>query len=124
MLDQLVKVGIPVDQVNIIDEPARLYTLKAINLISYERLRMLVADKPKDTYAKRLRRRIGILVANEGEKLSNVECDQSRALFQALSDKYQENSLYSGRIMDNLQLSGPRLLPDWQSRELGIYAVY
>lgn len=87
MLEQLVKVGIPIDQVNIIDEPSRLYTLKAINLISYERLRMPVADNPKITYAKRLRRRIGILVADEGERLSNLESDQSRALFQVSAKK-------------------------------------
>lgn len=87
MLDQLMKVGIPAADVNIIDEPAKLDTLKTINLISYERLRMPVGVKPKDTYAKRLRRRIGILVADEGEKLSNVESDQSRALFQVSAKK-------------------------------------
>ncbi|MCU6501967.1 SNF2-related protein [Rugamonas sp. A1-17] len=87
MVDQLNKVDISTAEINIIDEPEKLYTLKRINLISYERLRMPVGDKPKDTYAKRLRRRIGILVADEGEKLSNTESDQTRAVWQVSAKK-------------------------------------
>lgn len=89
MLVQLDRIGIAGDKVCVIDAPAKLSQLKQINLISYERLRMLVDDKASQrvTYAHRLRRRIGLVCADEGERLANFDSDQSRALFQLAARK-------------------------------------
>lgn len=89
MLVQLERIGIMSDKVCVIDAPAKLLQLKQINLISYERLRMLVDDKvsKRVTYAHRLRRRIGLVCADEGERLANFDSDQSRALFQLAARK-------------------------------------
>lgn len=89
MLVQLDRIGLSDDKVCVIDAPAKLSQLKQINLISYERLRMLVDDKAslRVTYAHRLRRRIGLVCADEGERLANFDSDQSRALFQLAARK-------------------------------------
>ena len=90
MLGQLLRIGINSDDVCVIDSPDKLTRLKQINLISYERLRMAVDDTPrkrKITYAHKLRRRIGLVVADEGERLANFNSDQSRALFQLSARK-------------------------------------
>ena len=89
MLGQLDRIGISGDNVCVIDAPAKLSQLKQINLISYERLRMLVDDKvsKRVTYSHRLRRRIGLVCADEGERLANFDSDQSRALFQLAARK-------------------------------------
>lgn len=81
MLVQLAKLPIDQSQIHVIDNPLALGNLKTINLISYERLRMPVGAS-KSTYAKRLRRRIGMVVPDEAEKLANADSEQSRALFQ------------------------------------------
>lgn len=75
---------LPADAVKVIDSPESLGELGQINLIAYERLRMPVCRNASKrvTYAHRLRRRIGLLVADEGERLSNPNSDQSRALWQ------------------------------------------
>jgi hypothetical protein len=89
MLVQLDRVGIAGDKVCVVDAPAKLSQLKQINLISYERLRMLVDEKVslRVTYAHKLRRRIGLVCADEGERLANFDSDQSRALFQLAARK-------------------------------------
>lgn len=89
MRDQLGRTGVDMKAVCVIDSADKLDSLGQINLISYERLRMLVnADTSKRvTYAHKLRRRIGILVADEGERLANFASDQSRALFQVCARK-------------------------------------
>lgn len=89
MVGQLARVDIGADRINVIDSPERLTTLKQINIIAYERLRTLVDEKQSKriTYAHRLRRRIGLLLADEGERLANMESDQSRALFQVSARK-------------------------------------
>lgn len=71
-------------ELKVIDAAADLDDLRRFNLISYERLRMVVdASKSKRaTYAHRLRRRIGLLVADEGERLANPTSEQSRALWR------------------------------------------
>ncbi|WP_250479738.1 MULTISPECIES: SNF2-related protein [unclassified Caballeronia] len=84
MLKEIGQLPIAADQVKVIESAADLGDLRQINLISYERLRMPV-DKTASarvTYAHRLRRRIGLLVADEGERLANPTSDQSRALWQ------------------------------------------
>ena len=83
---------IDVDAIHVIESPDDLKQLKTINIISYERLRlplrMPVIDQPgktiasKHTYAKALRRRIGLVIPDEAEKLGNIDSEQSRALFQ------------------------------------------
>lgn len=89
MLVQLERIGIAGDKVCVIDAPAKLTQLKQINLIAYERLRMLVNDtvSQRVTYAHKLRRRIGLVCADEGERLANFDSDQSRALFQLAARK-------------------------------------
>ncbi len=74
----------PSSDVHVIESPEDLGTLRRVNLIAYERLRMPVCREASQrvTYAHRLRRRIGLLVADEGERLSNPTSDQSRALWQ------------------------------------------
>ncbi|RDK06084.1 SNF2-related protein [Cupriavidus lacunae] len=74
----------PVSDVHVIESPEDLGALGRVNLIAYERLRMPVCREAsrRVTYAHRLRRRIGLLVADEGERLSNPTSDQSRALWQ------------------------------------------
>jgi hypothetical protein len=89
---------IPASAWKVIERPEDLSDLRTINIISYERLRMPLraaqgADEKADgdggsqkggriTYAHRLRRRIGLLVADEGELLSNPFSAQSRALWR------------------------------------------
>lgn len=75
---------LPPSAVHVIDSPESLRALGQINLVAYERLRMPVCREASQrvTYAHRLRRRIGLLVADEGERLSNPSSDQSRALWQ------------------------------------------
>ncbi|WP_309790889.1 MULTISPECIES: SNF2-related protein [unclassified Caballeronia] len=84
MLKEIGQLPIAADQVKVIESAADLGDLRQINLISYERLRMPVdkAASARVTYAHRLRRRIGLLVADEGERLANPTSDQSRALWQ------------------------------------------
>ncbi|SAK57648.1 SNF2-related protein [Caballeronia temeraria] len=82
MLNEIAQLPIAAEQVKVIESAADLSDLRQFNLISYERLRMPV-DKSvsaRVTYAHRLRRRIGLLVADEGERLANPTSDQSRAL--------------------------------------------
>lgn len=64
----------------VIESVSQLVRLRTINVISYERLRMKLGPGSPQTYAKRLRHRIGMLVADEGEVLANPDSDQSRAL--------------------------------------------
>lgn len=79
---KLAQLPIDRDEWQIIDEPSKLKSLKRINLISYERLRMPVAAGSKVTYAHRMRRRIGMLLADEGEILANAWSAQSAALWR------------------------------------------
>lgn len=74
----------PASDVHVIQSPEDLVRLGRVNLIAYERLRLPVDRQAsrRVTYAHRLRRRIGLLVADEGERLSNPSSDQSRALWQ------------------------------------------
>jgi hypothetical protein len=84
MLNEIARLPINADDVKVIGCAADLDDLRRFNLIAYERLRMPV-DKSvstRITYAHRLRRRIGLLVADEGERLANPTSDQSRALWQ------------------------------------------
>lgn len=62
--------------------------LKRINVISYNRLRLaLDGSRPKLTFARRLRRRIGILIADEGHLLRNMNSQQTRAVWMVSARK-------------------------------------
>jgi len=83
MLKQIAKLDLDATLWQVLDEPAKVRALRRVNIISYTRLRMpLTRAHPKKTYAKALRRRIGTLVADEGDLLANAESLQSRALWQ------------------------------------------
>lgn len=83
MIIELRGLPIPPEEWQIITTPEQTRKLRRINVISYERLRMPIHPAcQRRTYARLLRRRIGILVADEGDVLANPESLQSRALYQ------------------------------------------
>lgn len=73
----------------IIDSPAKLASLKKINIITYNKLRSLVdpGQSRRITYAHRLRRRIANLIADEGDRIRNETTQQTRALKQVSAKK-------------------------------------
>jgi hypothetical protein len=84
---------IPSDTWQIITTPSQARNLRQINVISYERLRMEAPREGKETkrggqkrmrntYAGLMRRRCGVLVADEGDVLANPQSDQTQALYQ------------------------------------------
>lgn len=83
--------GLPIDQSSwqVIRNTSDLSDLRQINVISYERLRGQ-ADRQgsRDTYARRLRRRFGIVVADEGHMMANADSAQTRAVWN-LSPKHR-----------------------------------
>lgn len=84
MVRELEGLPIPSAEWKVIERVSDLGSLARINIISYERLRMPLGDggkRMKDTYAGRLRRRIGCLIADEGHLLANASSQQSRALW-------------------------------------------
>lgn len=89
MLIQLNNVNVDMSEVTVIDCPEKLNALRKFNIISYERLRLLVdpMTSKRITYSHKLRRRIGVLVADEGERLANLDSSQSRALFEVSAKK-------------------------------------
>lgn len=81
MVGELGKLPVAPDEWQVIRSPGDLRTLKRINLVSYQRLRSpLHPARPRRTYARALRRRIGVLVADEGDLVKHTETRQSRAL--------------------------------------------
>ena len=96
MVTELKGLPISADEWQVISKPEQAKSLRRINVISYERLRLdagLSKAEGKDqksgkkkrmhhTYAGLMRRRIGVLVADEGDVLSNPNSDQTQALYQ------------------------------------------
>jgi hypothetical protein len=83
MVSELRKLGVADGLWQVIDSPATLGALRRVNLISYNRLRSPVCrGAGRRTYARALRRRIGTLVADEGDILRNKASQQTRALWQ------------------------------------------
>ena len=96
METELKGLPIPAESWQIITKPSQAKTLRQINVISYERLRMeipSVTDTGESkvrrgkkrmhlTYAGLMRRRIGVLVPDEGDVLANPQSDQTQALYQ------------------------------------------
>jgi len=75
MVDELKKLPVAAEAWQVIESRAQLTALRTINVISYERLR-------RPMYAKRLRRRIGLLVADEGDALAHMDSQQTGAAWQ------------------------------------------
>lgn len=81
--NRLRSAGMPDTMWKVIECPDDLRELRTINVISMERLRMAAgARRSRNTYAKKLRGRIGVMVCDEGDFLANPESDQSRAVAQ------------------------------------------
>lgn len=79
---ELRSLPIPPEAWQVIQKPSHARSLRTINIVTYDRLRSKLADAKHQSYAKLLRRRIGLLVADEGEVLCNAHSQQSRALWQ------------------------------------------
>jgi hypothetical protein len=83
MRTELGKLPIPAEDWQVIEGPGQLRTLRRINVISYHRLRAPInRAHARRTYASRMRRRIGCLVADEGDLLRNKGTAQTNALWQ------------------------------------------
>jgi len=80
MIRELKKLKLPENLWQVIDSPAKTMTLKAINLISYHRLKAGIGPGSRKTMAHLLRRRASVVIADEGGILSNPGSLQSRAL--------------------------------------------
>lgn len=91
---------ISIDDINIIQSAGDLEHLKKINFISTTKLGSLINKRKSKnkTYAKALRRKVGLLICDEAHFLSNFYTKQSRAI-KALSAK--KTILMSGTIMAN-----------------------
>lgn len=81
LIEEIGKMGLPRDAWQAIETPSQLADLRRINIISYARLRRRVAASKRDTYARRLRRRLHTVVADEADLLANDASQQSRALW-------------------------------------------
>jgi len=87
MVTELSDLPIPASDWQVIKDPESLADLRKINIISYSRLRAAVDTAfPRKTYGKALRRRVSLLVADEGHLLRNPLSQQSKALW-AISAK-------------------------------------
>ena len=81
IVEELSGLPIPPESWQVIASPGDLACLKTINVISYQKLRQPLCDKhPRRTYARMLRRRIGIMVSDEGDLVKHSNTQQSRAL--------------------------------------------
>jgi len=82
MCDQLAEWGVDPALYQVIDSPARLATLRKVNIIAYERLRApICTGAGRRTYARSLRKRLATLVCDEAKILANRNSLQTRALF-------------------------------------------
>ena len=87
MVIQLKATGAAPESIHVIASAGDIDHLQHINLISYERLRLAIDPKrPKVTFGKKLRRRFGLVIADEAEKLGNASTEQSKAIM-SLSPK-------------------------------------
>ncbi|MBW8191343.1 hypothetical protein K0504_09865 [Neiella marina] len=79
MLKEFSKIGLQPALYNVIRDVEDIKHLKKINLISYNRLKARYGTT-KQTIAHKLRRRFGVVAADEGGILANPTSQQSRAL--------------------------------------------
>lgn len=82
----------------VIESPDDLVDLKAINIISTDRLKMTLPDQKRVTYAHKLRRRIGMAITDEGDLLANPRSDRSRAIWKVSA---QRRYVLTGTICPN-----------------------
>lgn len=87
------------DEWQVIDSVGKAKDLKKINIIAYNRLRFDIGGNGSNrTYASMLRKRISVLVADEGHILKNPNSQQSRSLWQISARK---KFILSGTPMAN-----------------------
>lgn len=79
---ELDALGLDRSQYQLIDGLQDIHELRKVNIISYDRLkRPLDSRYPKLTLAKRLKGRIANVICDEGGVLSNLDSQQTRALW-------------------------------------------
>ena len=81
MVIELKKINLPQSSFNIIRDVCDIENLAKINVISYTRLKTPIG-KGKKTLSHLLRRRFGLVAADEGDILANPSSQQSRALLR------------------------------------------
>lgn len=82
MLKEFIALGIDPSVYKVIQKSLDLKDLRQINIISYERLRLPINQQhARRTYASRLRRRIGVMVSDEGHLLRKRDTEQTKALW-------------------------------------------
>lgn len=80
VVQEIEGLGLPAELWRVIDSPEAVKDLRKINVISYNRLRLAVnPNRPKATYGKALRRRIGTMICDEGHVLRNMHTAQTQA---------------------------------------------
>lgn len=77
---ELVAVGVPASDWQVIESPNDARNLRRINVISVVRLRMPIAEGSRRTIACMLRRRVATLIVDEAQMLRNPDTDRSRAI--------------------------------------------
>lgn len=86
MAIELKKIALPQSKFNIIHSVDDIQTLAKINIVSYTRLKMPLQNSKK-TLSHLLRRRFGLVAADEGGVLSNPDSQQSRAVLRLAARK-------------------------------------
>lgn len=95
---ELKSLGLPPEEIQIIDRVSRAQRLTRYNLISFPRLRMALGRGSRQTYAHVLRGRIHTLLADEGHCIANSDTDQVRALYTV---NPQRRYAFSGTAIAN-----------------------
>jgi len=82
MLKEFTALGIDPNLYKVISKASDLKLLRQINIISYERLRLPINQQySRRTYATQMRRRIGVMVSDEGHLLRKRDTEQTKALW-------------------------------------------
>jgi hypothetical protein len=88
LVDEMVreygKLKVSAEMWQVITTAEQVRDLKKVNIITYNRLRSPLNSNSdsKRTFAKALRRRCAVVIADEGDKLANRNSQQSQALWQ------------------------------------------
>jgi len=86
---ELKKLGVDPALYQFLERPEQLDSLRRVNIISYERLRRPVpGGSARQTWARKLRRRLSTVVCDEADHLSHLDTAQTRALWM-LSPKWR-----------------------------------
>lgn len=81
-VEKLQELDLPAESWQVIGREEQLRDLRQINIISVDRLKMTLPGQRRVTYAHRLRRRVGLVISDEGEFLSNPLSQQSVAVWR------------------------------------------